>query len=324
MARYRTRRQKSAPSKAQTLATQRFYFLIVLLVLTLVFAVGALVLWLVTPRPADPSAPAEAQGGLFSVKTIVVEGNTRYYEEAVIGESGVAVGQSIFNVDSQDIEAHLLATFPYFASVEVQTLHMDEVKITVTETPVIGVVYANERWVPVGANGKALDEQEVTSDRPKGMLYIKGALPPEGGVVVGQQAIEDYTFSVLQEMLDAIANYELTNIIEIDLTDLSDITMNWRDQITVKLGNTSNLTHEIGMVASTIPKILESRGEQITGILNLSSYSNDSLENQAVFTPSSLLPTTTKAPRREVDENGTTAADEDTTASDTTQADDEE
>ncbi len=321
MARYRTRPRKTTQTKAQQLATQRFYFLLILLALTLIFAVGALVLWFVTPRPLDPAAPANEQSGLFSVKTITVEGNTRYYEEAVIGESGIALGQSIFKVDSQKVEAHLLETFPYFATAEVQTLHMDEVKISVTETPVIGAVYANEAWVPVGANGKALDEQEVVSDRPKSMMYIKGALPPEEGVIVGQQAIEDYTFSILEEIIAAIAEYELTDIVEIDLTDLSDISMNWRDQIVIKLGNSSNLTHEIGMVASTIPRIIESRGEQITGILNLTSYSNDALENQAVFTPSSLLPTTTKAPRRDLDDTETTVTDEENDSSETTQTD---
>ncbi len=307
----RSERRQVPPMEAHKLATQRFYFLLILLALTLVFAVGAIVFWAITPRPPKMNEAGEAEGGLFSVKSITVEGNTRYYEDAVIGESGIVIGQSIFKVDSNDVEKQLLETFPYFSQVEVQTLHMDEVKITVQETAVIGVIYANERWVPVGENGKALDEQELTSDRPKGMMYIKGTLPPEEGVVVGQQAIEDYTFSILQEILEAIKHYQLTDIIEIDLTDLSDISMNWRDQIIIKLGNTSNLSHEIGMVASTIPKILESRGQQITGVLNLSSYSNDALENQAVFTPSSLLPTTTKAPRRDLDAPTTTTGEDD-------------
>ena len=285
------------------LATQRFYFLIGILALTLLFVIGAIVVWAITPRPATADDPAK-HGGLFSVKTIVVEGNTKYLEEAVIGESGVEIGQSIFNVDSEKVEAHLIETFPYYDDVQVQTMHMKQVKITVHETPVVGVIYANGYWVPVGKNGKALDETPIVSDRPKGRLYIKGTTLPEEGIVIGKPAINEDEAAVLNEMLSAMEKYGLNGIVEIDLTDLSDITMNWRHQITVRLGNASNLAHEIGVVSRTIPNILESRGQHITGVLNLVSYSNDTLEDMAVFTPSSLLPPSTTAPRRP--ESGTT------------------
>ncbi len=311
-------RRRTAVKPKRDLATQRFYFLIGTLALTLVFVVASIVIWAVTPRPA--ASPSEAtKSGIFSVKTITVLGNTRYREEAVIGESGVVPGQSIFKVDSQKVEAHLLETFPYFANVEVQTLHMNEVKITVTETDVIGVVYADGFWIPVGKNGKALQEVPIVSDRPKGRLYIKGTTPPEGGIVIGQPAINTAESAVLQTLFDAFERYELTGITEIDLTDLSDITMNWRNQITIRLGNDSNLTHEIGVVAGTIPDIVESRGEHITGVLNLISYSNDALDDMAVFTPSSLLPTTTTAPRRT--EEDLASPDEEGDVTDATQTD---
>lgn len=293
------------------LATQRFYFLIVMLILILVFVVASLVLWLITPRP-EKQPTVSTDGGLFAVDTIVVEGNTKYREESVIGESGILVGQSVFAIDSNRIEQHLLDVFPYYASVEVHTTHMDEVTITVEETDVVGVIYANGSWVPIGANGKALDEWEISSDVPKNNVYIKGTTPPEGGVVVGGMAFDDYSAALLKEMLVAVSDSGLTDIVEIDMTDKNDLRMNWRRQIEIRLGNSSNLAHQMNVVATTIPKILESRGQNITGILNVSSYSNDALENQAVFTPSSILPTTTTASRRLADEDTTQAGTEPT------------
>lgn len=293
------------------LATKRFYLLIVLLFLILALVISSVVLWFATPRPEEPDKPPSTTGNMFAVETITVEGNTRYLEESVIGESGVLIGQSIFTVQSNEIEAHLLKTFPYFSSVEVQTMHMDEVRIRVTETDVIGVMYADGCWVPVGANGKALDKQPVTSDRPKNSLYIKCGLP-EGGIAVGAPAMEDYTASVLSTILSSINRYQLADVTEIDLIDLTDIRLVWRSQIEVLLGNTTNLVHEIGVASTTIPKILESRGAQATGCLNLISYSNEALENQAIFTPASLLPTSTTATRKP-------AAGETTTTTEPTQ-----
>lgn len=296
------------------LATQRFYFLIVMLILILIFVVASCVLWFITPRP-DKQPTVSTDGGLFAVDTIIVEGNTKYREESVVGESGILIGQSVFAIDSNRIEQHLLDVFPYYESVEVHTMHMDEVTITVEETDVVGVIYANGSWVPVGENGKALDEWEISSDIPKNNVYIKGTTPPEGGVVVGGKAFDDYSASLLDEMLTAVADSGLTDIVEIDMTNKNDLTMNWRHQIEIRLGNSSNLAHQMNVVAATIPKILESRGQNITGILNVSSYSNDALENQAVFTPSSILPTTTTASRRLADEDTTQAQTEPTGAS---------
>lgn len=287
--------------KAHAKATKRFYLVVVLLFLMLVFLVASVVLWVITPRPEKEP---DTDGGLFSVESVVLEGNTKYLEESVIGESGILIGQSIFSVKSNAIEETLLATFPYYEAVEVQTRHMKEVCITVTETAEVGVLYDGGDWIPIGENGKALDRRPISSDRPRGMLYIKGATPPEGGVVVGGDAMDAYSTSLLQTLLTAINRYELTDIIEIDMSNHSDLRMNWRGQIEIRLGNATNLDHEIAVVASTIPSILEMRGEQITGILNVSSYSNEALDKQAVFTPSSLLDSNDPAVRKPIDGEG--------------------
>ena len=299
-------REREQAKQKNRLATQRFYFLIAMLALILIFSVASLVLWIAAPREKKP---VKTDGGVFSVKTVTVEGNTTYQNDAVVGESGILVGQSIFSVDSNAVEEHLLKTFPYFSNVEVQTLHMKDVKITVSETSIIGTLYHDGYWVPVGANGKALGKQEITSDAPEHLPFIKGTAVPEGGLTIGGIAMDEYSQSVLQTILAALKQYNLTDITEIDLSDKSNLKMTWSDQIEVLLGNTSNLTHEIGVVASTIPAVLESRGAQITGILNVSSYSNDALENQAVFTPSSLLPTTVTAPRKPASDEEKSAED---------------
>ncbi|MBQ3093538.1 MAG: FtsQ-type POTRA domain-containing protein, partial [Clostridia bacterium] len=109
-------RRRTQTKRKNDLATQRFYFLIAMLALILIFAVASLVLWIAAPREKKP---VKTDGGVFSVKTITVEGNTTYQNNAVVGESGILIGQSIFAVDSNAVEEHLLKTFPYFSAVEV-------------------------------------------------------------------------------------------------------------------------------------------------------------------------------------------------------------
>lgn len=282
--------------KKQALANSRFYFLVTMLVLIAIFTVGTLFIWITMPKYGPDGQPVVSDGP-FTVRQITLEGNTHYREEVVLHATGLTKGQSIFNVNGNQISQALMQMFPYYTSVDVKTLNMSEVKITVTETAVIGVVHQNGTWISVGANGKAVEMTPVTTARPKGLLYFKGTIAPEGGIVIGGMAMDDYSFSIINTLLSAMAQYGLTDIIEIDVGNLSDIRMNWRGQIDIRMGNPSNLTYEVGAIADVLPKLIAARGEKVSGVLNLTSYSNEALDDQVVFTPSSLLPTTTTSPR---------------------------
>ena len=175
-------------SEAAALATKRFYLLIVMLVLILLFVVGAIVLWIVTPRQAEPgdtNAP-------FVVKTITVEGSTKYSEDAVIAASGVVLGESLFSVKGREVESRLLEAFPYFQTVDAQTLHMSEVHIVVTEETAVGAVFADDAWVLISEDAKALEKQAIKTNKPKRVMYVKGADAPEEGVQLGQTAMDTY------------------------------------------------------------------------------------------------------------------------------------
>ncbi len=278
------------------LAMQRFYALAVMLVLILILIIGSVVLWIITPRPAviDPQAP-------FAVQAVTLEGNTKYREDAVIGISGVVVGQNIFSVNTSDVEQKILTTFPYFETVDVRMLHLNEVHITVTEGTAEAAMAQGGNWLVFSHSGRILESREITGDRPGKLVTVKGADPPEntqGDLVPGNAVMNDYCLSMYQTLMDSAERYALNSVTAINLSDKNDLQLTWDDRIVVRLGNSSNLEHEIGVVAVTIPKILSKHGQNASGVLNVSSYSNDALENQAIFTPQSLLPTQTTASRR--------------------------
>ncbi len=280
----------------EKLTRQRYITLVVMLLLILMLAVGSVVLWILTPRPVvnDPQAP-------FAVRTVTLEGNTKYREDAVLGMSGVTVGQNLFTVNTDDVRERLLAAFPYFETVDVQTLHMNEVHIAVTETSPAAAVAQNGCWLLFSRSGRVLEQREMRGDLPEGFLWVKGADPPpdaEGDLTVGGKVMDDYCLTIFHSLTDAISAHGLSGVTAMDLSDKNDLRLTWDDRIEIRLGNTSNLDHEIGVVAVTIPKVLGRHGQNASGVLNVSSYSNPALENQAVFTPSSLLPTTTTAQRR--------------------------
>ena len=257
--------------------------------------------------------PEEQKGSLFSVKAVTVSGNTRYLTEAIVQQSGLFVGQSVWSVDKAEAEEKILAAFPYIEEVDVTNTAYNKLNIAVTETREIGVMYGHGKWLAVGANGRVLDARSVESDRPLRGLYFKGATPLSA--TPGEQAMDDRSFAIVTELLAAFEQYKLEGVHEIDLANKSDLRLRWNNRLVIKLGNDSNLTHEIGVVVSALPSIEAQYGANAAGQLDVSAFSEEGGIGRAVFTPQDLLPsstTTTVDPENTTSEGetaGTTAGE---------------
>lgn len=226
---------------------------------------------------------------LFGVREITVTGDTRYRHEAIIHYSGLTVGQSIWSVNRVTAAEKVVAAFPYIQEATVTKTSFNTYEIHVKETDAIGVMYGFGQWLAVGSNGCLLETSAVESDRPPYALYLKGAEPLSG--VVGETALDERSLAIVNELLAAFDEHGLYGVNEIDLSNKSDLRLNWNNRITIKLGNDSNLTHEIAVVMKTLPGIKEKHGEYAAGLLDVSSFSEGG--TMAVFTPKDLLTTAT-------------------------------
>lgn len=253
------------------------------------------------------SSPAQTKetasdGSLFSLKEITVSGDTRYLPEAIVQESGLYEGESVWSVDKNAAEQRVLAAFPYIEEVKITNTAYNRLDIAVTETEEIGVMYADGQWITVGANGRVLAATAINSDRPLRVRYFKGATV--NSTVPGEQAMDTRSFAIVTELLAAFEQYSLEGVREIDLGNKSDIRLDWNGRITVRMGNDSNLTHEVGVVASALPGVEKQYGANAAGLLDVSAFSEEGAVARAVFTPRDLLPSSTATAT-----DSTTAAD---------------
>ena len=283
-----TKRAKTVKKRRRP---SRFHRMLVMLAI-----LGVLVIAIFIMRSAYKAAVAkredqtESGSSVFSVKEITVSGNTRYLPEAIVKVSGLYVGQSVWSVDKSEAAEKVLAAFPYIAEAEVENTAYNRYRINVTETVEIGVMYGAGQWLSVGANGKILAARPVDADRPLRTLYIKGADPV--GSKPGEQALEERCWRILTELREACREYGLSGVGEIDLTNKSDLRLTVNGRILVRLGNDSNLTHEIGVVVNALPGIEAQYGASAAGQLDVSAFSVQGGSEQGVFTPRELLPTT--------------------------------
>lgn len=262
---------------------------VVLMVAIVVMAVATLFmrhtyLSVKNPRPATTE---NTSGGLFSIKEITVSGDTRYDSQAIIQASGLYLGESIWSVNRETAGAAVVSVFPYIETAEVTNTAYNCLNIAVTEASEIGVMYGDGCWLAVGSNGCVLETRPLDADRPLRSLYLKGADLQSSRP--GETAMEERSFAIVKELLSAFEQYGLDGVCEIDLHNKSDIRLNYKNRIRIKLGNDSNLTHEIGVVVNAMPGIIEKYGSEAQGQLDVSAFSDSEAMERAVFTPKELL-----------------------------------
>ena len=278
------RRSQLKRQSSQKRKKNRFRLFVVLSVVNVLLLVLTVLL-----LPAALRNPtAEDKPSALGIRSISVSGNTQYDNKALIGVSGLKVGQSVFSVNKGQVAKRLKNEFVYVRGVDIDISFKREVTINITEAEEMGAVYANGGWVVVDEDGKGLQKLPIESERPLRRMYLKGAgtLTDE----IGKQVLDKRSLTIIAEICAAFDLYDLGDVSEIDMTNSNDIRVNWKNQIDIALGNDSNLTYEIAVVARAIPKILERHGETATGLLNVSQYSDATVETPTIiFTPSSLL-----------------------------------
>ena len=285
---------KQKPQKQRTKAQRRARLALWLLLLTVALSAAGfgldrlyehrLVTMAKTAETAETEPePSHSENGTFKVRSVTVKGNEHYSESQILRASGLYVGQSVWDVNKAQASANIKAACPYVESASVSSSLLNTITITVKETTIVGAMYDNGNWILVGKNGQAVDKLPVESDIPPRYLYLKGATPSGKGL--GKQAMDDRCTEILKKYLAAAEENELTGICELDLSNKGDLKLNWNNQITILLGNDSNLAYEIAVLKTNLPSVLKNKGDQAHGTLDISSYSNENAINRVIFTP---------------------------------------
>ncbi len=256
----------------------------ILLLVIAVLVISTVVLNVLRRRAGIPGLSSDTSGGNASIgiTALSVTGNQIYSEQDILGASGLRLGQSVWSVSTAQVQQNILSLCPYVDRAEVVSPSFGVYRIDITETAVLGALYDNGEWVVVGENGNALERLPVNSDRPPRMMYLKGLV--YSGEGLGKPASDERSIVILRSVASALREEQVTGIAEIDLTDKTDLRINWNNQITVKLGGEGRIAYKISLVRELLPRILQSHGEQVCGTLDLSAYSSEEVPDQAFFT----------------------------------------
>ncbi len=276
-------RARNAKHKRRKINHMRVALLLFSMVVMILVVVGAVLL--VSSQVNQNSAESGSPNAMFGIKNIMIEGNSRYTDEQIIKAGDINVGQSLFLINKRNVAENILKAYPYVDKVTVSNPSFSTIKISIEEVQPVGIINNKLGWLIVGANGKGLEQLSDSSARVAD--YRKIECVKQKGNGVARLTLDDRTLAAVNAIVDAADGSTLDAVLEIDVSDLTDIKLNWKDQISIKLGGDMSLESKLNYTRKTLDRVLSSHGSDASGQIDLSMYSETS--PKAVFTPSDLL-----------------------------------
>lgn len=228
----------------------------------------------------------------FKVETVRVHGTHKYSADDILAASGIEKGSNLLTFSRAKAGGKIIGTLPYVEKVRFGIKLPGTVNIEITEVEVgYAVVDGSENWWLISAAGKVLEQLESGGNiGHTNLLGIKLEAPSVGAQA---QALEEQipqtdeagnTIPIAvtaQKRLNTalnIAQYlEQNGIIgeaaNVDVTELSDIRLQYGQRYRVQLGDDSQLSYKISVLNAAISDV-KKNFPYSTGTLNVADPQN--------------------------------------------------
>ena len=253
-------------------------------------------LWKLVSMAAVVAAVFMGLSVFFRVETVTVAGAEKYTPWMIRQASGVNAGDALLSIGEARVASRIRMKLPYVDEIKVGIRLPGTVEIQITELQVTySIEDENGAWWLISADGRAVEQ--VSLDKALGYTRVEGlsirtpqageavqALPgqiidPDEGTAVEQdQSDADQQLAALISVMTALEQNRIIGQISlIDLTNVTNIRLEYPQLLTVRLGDDTQLAHKIEFLAAAMVELADSQ----SGELDLSLEYADA----AVFTP---------------------------------------
>lgn len=223
---------------------------------------------------------------LFRCDKIVVEGVTRYDENEIIASSTLDYGQNIFLANRDKARKKIEAKYPYIEEAKIHLSVPNTLKISVTEATPKYYIQDGTRYYIISKNSKLLEEViERDQDIPT-IIGCKLKNPKVGETV---DVENNKVITVLNEVADSMTANAVTGIKEINLSDMSNIELNYENRITIVIGMPDDIDYKIRTAMTIIYTKLSESDKGRLNCSNLVEGRTDGKSNQSSFRPNNLI-----------------------------------
>ena len=206
----------------------------------------------------------------FKIEEISVEGSTRYNEENIIASSMIHTGENFFLCNTSPGEAEIWKKFPYIEDVHIEKKLFNKIVINIREATPTSVIESEGSYVLLSESGKIID---ISDKQQNDVPMIMGAKLDEptlsSSVVFKDKNVEEY----LQQILRAAEEYRIGELKVIDISKLSNITLETAGGLHIILGSPDHIDYKL-MTARKIMKKDVPEGDVGTLDVSLSASEN--------------------------------------------------
>lgn len=186
------------------------------------------------------------------VANIVIEGKSVYKDEKIISAADLEVGINMFTVREGKINKKVTAELPYIRSVDIKRKLPDTIIVAVEPTSDKYLIVADKSYICLDENLKVVsDKKRKLTD---GSFRILGFEAQTAEVASRYEPSENNKekFNLAQKMVSAIENKGIMKKAEINLEDLSEVTVIYDSRIMIYLGDCKDLENRISLASDVI------------------------------------------------------------------------
>ena len=216
---------------------------------------------------------------LFRIDTIQVENTSSYSQEEILEVCGIGKGENLFLADVEEAQSRIDEQLPFSGRVSVSR-KLPATLIVNIEAPVLSSVFKQDgQYIVLSDEEKIV---EITDTLPEGCPLVTGMKLKDPKVGKQAQAEDKKVLETYQELTETLEKCELSNITEIRMEDIYQMTVVYEDRIRILLGTSNDLQTKISAAKKIVEQELSEteKGEldvSLTRDLKKAYYNADSV-----------------------------------------------
>lgn len=222
---------------------------------------------------------------LFKCEEIKVEGTTRYTENEIIDASGLNYGENIFISDKSVAAEKIEKNYPYIEKADITFSIPNTINIKVTEATPKYYIQSGNKYYIISKESKLL---EFSDSKVLDIPSIKGCKILNQSVGEIAKVENDKIITVLNEVATSMENNNVVGVKEIDLSNMSEIELNFENRITIIIGMPEYIDYKIKTAMKIIETKLAPTDSGRLDCSNLIEGRTDDKDNASYFQPNHL------------------------------------
>lgn len=223
---------------------------------------------------------------LFKCEGVEVIGTTRYSSQDIINASNLKYGENIFLADKGDAKKRIEEKYPYIETAEIGFTIPNTITIKVTEATPEYYIQDSTKFFITSKESKLLEEVTKRELDIPSIIGCKLKNPKVGEIA---QVEDDRVITVLNEVANSMEINSVIGIKEIDLTDMSNIELNYEDRITIVIGMPEHIDYKMRTAMTIISTKLTDSDKGRLDCSNLIEGRTDDKDNASYFQPNHFV-----------------------------------